>query len=145
MLIRCFIPFENRPTFWSIQSDILTSSRTEAVRERISSGRIPRSAPLISSASRGVREAIDLGRLDEVAARRRAPPLRSVWTDTPLMNASPSLGKIRSVNIFSVVVLPAPFGPRNPMHLDPSTLRLRWSSAVKVAESLRQSDGFDAR
>src|SRR5271157_5926113 len=46
------------------------------------------------------------------------------------MNASPSLGKIRSVNIFRVVVFPAPFGPKNPTHFAPSTFRFRWSRAV---------------
>jgi hypothetical protein len=37
---------------------------------------------------------------------------------------------MRPVNIFIVVVFPAPFGPRKPMHLLPSSLRLRLETAA---------------
>src|SRR5271155_1145547 len=56
---------------------------------------------------------------------------RSRCTETPLMNASPDVGKMRSVNILREVVFPAPLGPRNPTHFAPSTFRLRWSRATK--------------
>src|SRR5216684_1745789 len=54
-----------------------------------------------------------------------------VWTLFPLIRASPEDCLIRSVNILRVVVFPAPFGPRNPTHLEPSIFRLRLDRAVK--------------
>ena len=56
MLIRCFIPFDIRPTFWSAQSDIFTSERTVRIRSRRSEAGIPRRSATIPSASFGVRE-----------------------------------------------------------------------------------------
>jgi hypothetical protein len=49
----------------------------------------------------------------------------------PLMSALPLVGDIRSANTFRVVVFPAPFGPRNPTHFEPSILMLRLESATK--------------
>ena len=43
----------------------------------------------------------------------------------PLISAVPLLALMRSVSIFRVVVFPAPLGPRNPTHLEPSILRFR--------------------
>src|SRR5690348_7181638 len=43
----------------------------------------------------------------------------------------PELGGINVVNIFMVVVLPAPFGPRNPKIFPFSTLRSMPSTATK--------------
>src|SRR5580692_8583265 len=69
-----------------------------------------------------------------------------VWTFSPLIMAWPEVGLIRSVIIFSVVVLPAPLGPRNPTHLAPSILRFRFETAVKepyIFERLTMSmEGF---
>jgi len=48
----------------------------------------------------------------------------------PLIRAFPRVGEMRPVNIFIVVVFPAPFGPRNPMHLVPSSFRFRLETAA---------------
>src|SRR5579875_3969794 len=58
--------------------------------------------------------------------------LRSCWTEIPLMKHSPWVGKIMSVSILRVVVLPAPLGPRKPTHLPPSSFRLSAFRAVNV-------------
>ena len=47
-----------------------------------------------------------------------------------MRNASPFVGKIMSVSILSVVVFPAPFGPRKPTHFEPSILSERSERAV---------------
>src|SRR5580704_15624631 len=61
-----------------------------------------------------------------------------VWTLAPLIKASPEEALMRSVNILSVVVLPAPFGPRNPTHFEPSIFRLRLESAVNEPYTLER-------
>ena len=48
----------------------------------------------------------------------------SFLTLTPFIRASPFVGEMSPVNIFIVVVLPAPFGPRKPTHRAPSSFRL---------------------
>src|SRR5207247_9595466 len=49
----------------------------------------------------------------------------------PLIMALPSEARIISVKIFSVVVFPAPLGPRKPTHFEPSIFKLRLDNAVK--------------
>src|SRR5437899_12597589 len=53
------------------------------------------------------------------------------WTSTPLIRALTSEALIISVKIFSVVVFPAPLGPRKPTHFEPSIFKLRLDNAVK--------------
>ena len=64
-----------------------------------------------------------------------------MYTDGRLM-----AGLIGSVNIFRVVVFPAPFGPKNPTHFDPSILKFRsdtTTNELKCLEIFRASiDGF---
>jgi hypothetical protein len=62
------------------------------------------------------------------------------------MRASPEDGLIRSVNILRVVVFPAPFGPKNPTHFDPSILKFRSDTATNKPYFLERFtlsiDGF---
>ena len=51
-------------------------------------------------------------------------------TSIPATTASPSSGRLRVVRTFTVVDLPAPFGPRRPKTVPASTLNERPSSAV---------------
>src|SRR4029077_16122248 len=48
---------------------------------------------------------------------------------TPLIVELPDVGFTRPSSIRSVVVLPAPFGPRKPVTEPGSTLKLKWSTA----------------
>jgi hypothetical protein len=48
------------------------------------------------------------------------------------MKHSPSVGKIMSDRSFSVVVFPAPLGPRKPTHFAPDIFRSREDRAVKL-------------
>ena len=56
----------------------------------------------------------------------------SLLISTPLMKAFPLVAEISPVNIFMVVVFPAPFGPRNPTHFVPWIFRFRSLTAVKL-------------
>ena len=66
----------------------------------------------------------------------------------PRMRADPEVGKIKRKSNFSVLVLPAPFGPSKPKTSPASTLRLSRSSArltrlrQKPRRFFRQFDGF---
>jgi len=48
------------------------------------------------------------------------------------MSALPLVAVMRFVNIFIVVVFPAPFGPRKPTHFAPWIFRFRSLTAVKL-------------
>ena len=50
-------------------------------------------------------------------------------TGRPRMRADPRVGKISCISSFSVVLLPAPLGPRKPKTSPASTLRVSASSA----------------
>ena len=56
ILILCFIPFENLPTFLSIHSSILTSDTTASILFERSARGMPRKSAIIESASRGVKD-----------------------------------------------------------------------------------------
>src|SRR5450432_3951849 len=51
-------------------------------------------------------------------------------TFSPLKRISPSEGSIRPTSIFTVVLLPAPFGPRYPRISPGEMLKLTWSTTV---------------
>ena len=84
----------------------------------------------------------------------RAPPRRA-GTDRPArrygmpaMVAVPPVGVTRPSSIRSVVVLPAPLGPRNPVTLPCSTSKLRLSTATTSPKRLVRPwicDGFHVR
>ena len=64
-------------------------------------------------------------------------------TELPNSVAVPSVGGSRPVSIFMVVDLPQPFEPRKPKISPRSIDSVTWSTAVKVAEALRQAVRLD--
>ncbi len=64
------------------------------------------------------------------------PGLPSSWCRRPLMVATPAVGSTSPRIIRSVVVLPEPFGPRNPVTLPGSTAKLRFCTAVRAPNCL---------
>lgn len=49
-----------------------------------------------------------------------------------VIQSSPEVGRRKQYSMRMVVVLPAPFGPRKPMHSPLCTSKSMWSTAVKV-------------
>ena len=68
------------------------------------------------------------------ATSRFAPTVRAGWSsfmyDVPITVAWPDVGRASARIIRSVVVLPAPFGPRNPVTAPSRTENDRWSTAT---------------
>src|SRR5439155_11057163 len=71
---------------------------------------------------------IDLGTLYQDPTELKAFFLLRC-TSIPLIRAFPSDALIISVKILSVVVFPAPFGPKKPTHFEPSIFKERFDKA----------------
>ena len=64
----------------------------------------------------------------------------------PMTVASPAVFEMRQQSILTVVVLPAPFGPRNPKTSPASMLRVRFWTAVLLPNRFVESlDFYDRR
>jgi hypothetical protein len=79
------------------------------------------------------------------AIRRRISAAPSGPTGMPATTAEPAVGEIGVPRIRTVVVLPAPFGPRNPNTSPAATLNDTSDTAVRPPEDLGQVADFNGR
>ena len=129
---RCFIPSEYVLTWSSARSARPTSSRARAMRARPIPEIFPSSSRLRRPENRGY--IVGLSTIEPTRPITRCSPAGSC----PSRRQRPPVGRTRPRRQRIVVVLPAPFGPRNPNTPPCGTARSRPSTATVLRPRTRR-------